>query len=220
MELKSHATLTGKLRILLTITIYVSAIAVLAGFYDLYSYSSLPADFNVDEVMLPSDYVSIVVGLVQFILAIITGITFLCWIYRSNKNLQALSGEQMMFSPGWSVGWYFIPVANLWKPYQVMKEIWDVSHKYASNDHALIGWWWTLWIISSLLGRLAFRMIMDAEGVTGLIASIITYIFVDGFDLVLAIVALAMVNRISAAYTKNFEQGDEPIPTGPLAMHL
>jgi hypothetical protein len=89
--------------------------------------------------MLPSDVVTGIVGLAQFILAIITGITFLRWIYRSNNNLRALSGESMTFTPGWSVGWYFIPIANLWKPYQVMNEIWKVSHKNNATGHAVLG---------------------------------------------------------------------------------
>jgi len=63
-------------------------------------------------------------GCVYFLLAIFLGVIFLRWIYRTNKNLHVLSSEHMTFSPGWSLGWYFIPVANLFKPYQAMKEIW------------------------------------------------------------------------------------------------
>jgi len=123
MDFKPHATLTKTLRVLLKITIGLTVFAVLAGFHDFYTYSTLPSDVDANEVMLPSDAVTGIVGVAQFILAIITGITFLRWIYRSNKNLRSFSGESMTFTPGWSVGWFFIPVANLWKPYQVMKEM-------------------------------------------------------------------------------------------------
>ena len=203
MDIKPHAKLTGTLRILLKITIGVTAVAVLAGFYDFYSYSTLPSDVDANEIMLPCDAVTGIVGLVQLILAIITGITFLRWIYRSNKNLRALSGESMTFTPGWSVGWYFIPIATLWKPYQVMKEIWNTSHKSNTTDHSVVGWWWALWLISNFLGRLAFKLVMRADDASGYAASAMTYIISDGLDVILNVVALVMVTRIGIAYSQN-----------------
>jgi Domain of unknown function (DUF4328) len=40
----------------------------------------------------------------------------------------------MAFSPGWAVGFYFIPVVALWKPFLAMKEIWSASE--APGDRA------------------------------------------------------------------------------------
>ena len=203
MEIKPHAKLTRTLRFFLKITIGVTAIAVLAGVYDFFSYFSLPAEVDANEVVLPSDAVVGIVGLVQFIIAIVTGITFLRWIYRSNKNLRALSGESMVFTPGWSVGWFFIPIAVLWKPYQVMKEIWNVSHKSIIADHALVKWWWALWLVSNFLGRLAFKVVIRADDASGYATSAMTFIISDGLDVVLNVVALTMVTRIGEAYSKN-----------------
>ena len=31
------------------------------------------------------------------------------------------------FTPGWSVGWFFVPIMNPWKPFQAMREIWQAS---------------------------------------------------------------------------------------------
>jgi hypothetical protein len=216
MDIKPHATLTRTLRVLLKITIGVTAFAVLAGFYDFYSYSTLPSDVDANEVMLPSDAVTGIVGLVQVILAIITGITFLRWIYRSNKNLRALSGESMAFTPGWSVGWYFIPIANLWKPYQVMKEIWNVSHKGNATDHGVLGWWWALWLISNFLRRLSFKLVMRADDASSYAASSMTFIISDGLDVILNVVALVMVTRIGIAYSQNIvEHHPAPYPEPP-----
>lgn len=209
MDLKPHGKLTGTLRVLLKITIGVTAVAILAGLYDFYSYSTLPSDVDANDTILPSDVVTGIVGLVQMVLGIVTGITFLRWIYRSNKNLRMLSDEAMTFTPGWSVGWYFVPFANLYKPYQVMKEIWIVSHKSEAGDHAVVGWWWALWLISNVLGRLAFKLVMRADDASGYAASAMTYIISDGLDVILNVVALNMVTRIGAAYSRNIVE-----PTG------
>jgi hypothetical protein len=83
------------------------------------------------------------------------------WIYRTNANAHLLS-EEMTISPGWAVGWYFIPVANLWKPFQAMKESWLATH-YSGNWHAepvpsLLGWWWGLWLTTNFIGNISFQL--------------------------------------------------------------
>ena len=203
MDLKPHAKLTATLCILLKITIGVTVVAVLAGFYRYYSYSTLPSDVDANEIMLPVDHVNDVLALVQIVLVIIAGITFLRWTYRSNTNLRALSGESMRFTPGWSVGWHFIPIANLWKPYQVMKEIWKVSHKGASTTHSVVGWWWALWIIANYIAGMAINSVEHADDASGYAASALSFIISDGLDMILYVVTLAIVTRIGIAYSQN-----------------
>ncbi len=203
METKPLGGLTKTLCTLLNITIAITAIAVLADIYNYYSYANLPPNVDPNETILPSDTITAIVGLIQSLFAIVTGITFLMWIYRTNKNLHALSGEDMVFTPGWSVGWYFIPIANLYKPYQVMKEIWEVSHKNRTVTDSIVGWWWALWVISNFLGRLALKLVIRADDAAGYAASAMTYIVSDGLDVILNIVALLLVTRIWTAYSIN-----------------
>lgn len=75
-----------------------------------------------------------VAGIFYLVVYIITSVLFLRWVYVSNRNARALGASDMQHSPGWSVGWYFIPIATLWKPYQAMKEIYKASHpNYKEN---------------------------------------------------------------------------------------
>jgi hypothetical protein len=48
-------------------------------------------------------------------------------IYRTNVNAPTFN-DGMSVTPGWAIGWFFVPVANLFKPYQAMKETWIASH--------------------------------------------------------------------------------------------
>lgn len=90
------------------------------------------------------------------------------WIYRASANAHALSDE-MTISPGWAVGWYFIPFANLVKPYQAMREIWMASH-FRGNWHgepspSVVTIWWGLWIVVNILDNISVRIgSLDAEG--------------------------------------------------------
>jgi len=67
------------------------------------------------------------IGLGLLGIQLTTSILFLMWIYRANSNARQLGAQGMKFSPGWSVGFYFIPILWFWKPYQAMKEIWQAS---------------------------------------------------------------------------------------------
>ncbi len=54
-------------------------------------------------------------------LGIAAGVLFLIWVYRANRNAHCLGAEGMEYSPGWSVGWFFVPVACLVMPYNVLE---------------------------------------------------------------------------------------------------
>jgi len=83
------------------------------------------------------------------------------WIYRANANAHRLSAD-MTISPGWAVGWFFVPVANLVMPYQAMKEAWRESQEAAGQfdevESPLLPWWWGLWIGSNVVANLSLMM--------------------------------------------------------------
>jgi hypothetical protein len=217
MNIKPLAKLTRLLLLLLKVDTGLLLIAVLAGIYGWIEYSRLDPNVDPDETLLASDIANLVVGLLQFLLAIFLGVTFLRWIYRANKNLHVLSSEPMTFTPGWSVGWYFIPIANLYKPYQAMKEIWSVAHRGAVGSGSLLGWWWTLWIVSNFLGRIALRLALRAKDAQGYAYSAAANVFSDALDVALNVVALMLVTAIAKAYAANYVEPAASPNGGPTA---
>ena len=85
-----------------------------------------------------------------------TAIAFLMWIYRAHSNLPALGAINLEYSPGWAVGCFFIPVANLIWPYFAMSEIWrgsdptkynTVSGRCLRSFPLLVACWWGLCLL-------------------------------------------------------------------------
>ncbi|RMF61099.1 MAG: DUF4328 domain-containing protein [Calditrichaeota bacterium] len=150
------------------------------------------------------------VGVLQILITSITLILGGIWIYRSNENVRKLGGKDMEFTPGWAVGWYFIPFANLWKPYQAMKELWLYSqsteewHKYQSPR--ILPWWWGLWLISGFLGQLSLRLSLRAEGIDTLILASITEVVGDALDIPLIIIFLILIKQIYQGQMRQFRQ--------------
>jgi cell division protein FtsL len=95
----------------------------------------------------------------QAVPAVLVPIAFLMWVYRANGNARALGATGMRFTPGWAVGWYFVPVYNLWRPHQAMAEMWKTSANpldwRAERTSPLLPWWWVLWIGSGLFAWVA-----------------------------------------------------------------
>jgi hypothetical protein len=108
------------------------------------------------------------VGLAQIAVFISTAVVFLIWLHRAYKNLRAF-GVKTETSPGWAVGYWFIPFANLVRPYQAVKELWiksdpavDFTHGFAKRlEGALattpVGVWWFFWIVGGVVGRAGNR---------------------------------------------------------------
>lgn len=71
------------------------------------------------------------------------------WFFRIG-NQQSLLANPLnpgdVFTPGWSVGWHFVPVAHLWKPFQAMTFIRN-EVRDTFKDGPIVGIGWTLWIV-------------------------------------------------------------------------
>jgi hypothetical protein len=93
---------------------------------------------------------------------LIASIILVCrWTFRAMKNLHLSGVREAEMSPGWAVGWYFIPVANLWKPLEGMLQIWRGSMGLAGRPvkvAAVAGWWWAAWLVSNFLANISVQM--------------------------------------------------------------
>ena len=101
----------------------------------------------------------------------VLNVVFFCmWMHRAAQNLRRFGRTGLQFTPGWAVGWWFIPLANLFKPYQAMQEIVrasdpdvPVDSEYGSDwitgtIPPVVNFWWAMWIATIVLDRVTSRM--------------------------------------------------------------
>ncbi len=135
-----------------------------------------------------------IVGLTSLGCYVVTAVGFLMWFYRVHRNLPALGATNLDYSPGWAVGSFFVPFLNLFRPYQVMSEVWKHSRVGPeSGATALVGLWWGAWIINGVAGQVSFRLGLNAESLGDLIAS--TWMDL-GLCLISPIAALLAINVV------------------------
>jgi Domain of unknown function (DUF4328) len=155
-----------------------------------------------EEEISVSDLVEVLLAMAQVLAMLVTGVVFLKWIYRANLNVRGFGAQGLNFTPGWSIGWYFIPIANLWKPYQAMSEIWRASRDPRNwkrePGSAVLNWWWAFWIFSSIANNAQFRLGMRAESAAALEGVRYLTIGTDVIDIILALLAITLIRRIIA----------------------
>lgn len=139
-------------------------------------------------------------GVLNVVAVVVAGITVLRWIYRASRNAHAL-GPAMTVTPGWSVGWFFVPIANLWKPFQAVSETWQVSADPHAPDAvpipAVLRIWWGCWIASSIISNIDFRLSMHAETPEQLIAASWFTVAAVPVDVALTIALATIMRRLS-----------------------
>ncbi|MFT6540486.1 MAG: hypothetical protein ACJAY0_002440 [Thalassolituus sp.] len=162
-----------------------------------------------------SDQRQRIIALIYLAVFIVSGFLILRWIHRANYNARGLGASGMEFTPGWSIGYYFIPILTLWKPYQAMKEIWKASHNpgdwRSESVNSLLGIWWFLWIVTNMLGQAVFRMSNSAEGLREVMNLNLVSQASEVLSISLALVTLFIVNRIYKAQISALESANKSI---------
>ena len=165
----------------------------------------LSASDNTNGFAETADLFGIAGSIIYFVL-------FLAWLYRTSLNCSNfVHNDQMRFSPGWCVAYYFIPLVNLWRPYQCMKEIAQVS----TNPHAFksvrieyastLYFWWLTSIASRIVIYLANKTALNV-GISEEIY--ILYAIGEVAGLISLIAELLIIKKIIDAQNKLVHAGN------------
>jgi hypothetical protein len=140
-------------------------------------------------------------------------ICFLLWLYRASRNIQALGAEKVEHSPRGAIGWWFVPIANLFKPYIVLKEIYQASKSSQDQPRrwklkpvpAVFGWWWGCWLLGQMGSRAVTRLGGNVETPGGLVALAWGEIGATMLMLAAAILAIFVVQAIDQRQRAGYE---------------
>ena len=155
----------------------------------------------------------LLVGIVAYLAA--AGFV-LRWIYVATRNANALS-DQMVVTPGWAVGRFFVPVLNLWKPFQGLAETWRATVAPTAPDSvptpALLRWWWGLWLASSLYDTIGARIALKADTSKELVDAGWIDILRLVIDVPLVIVLVRIITQLSMMQSQRLATSPMPIRT-------
>ncbi|NML50515.1 DUF4328 domain-containing protein [Streptomyces sp. R302] len=97
-----------------------------------------------------------------------TVVVFLVWFHRVRKNADVWAPDIHRRTPGWAIGAWFIPFANLWIPRQIAVDVWRASRPdpYAADgarELTLLNSWWTCFAVGAVVDRISNTLYKRAE---------------------------------------------------------
>lgn len=160
----------------------------------------LNSEFTEQEGSL-NDLRQTLIAIGQFLLYLVTGVFFLMWVYRANVNCRGFGAAGMRFSPGWCVGYCFVPFLCLFRPCQCRDGIWRVSEnpKNWKNEesHSIISVWWGLWLVSAALTQVYLRLGLKTETIEDLRNSTLLSIACNTVEVLLDLAAFWVIKAIA-----------------------
>lgn len=131
-------------------TLFSLLIAMLIDLDDINATGTLPNWF------WPVIGVTAVVGFAHFGVYVATIVFYLRWQYQAQSNLYAIQ-RPPEYTSGWGVGYWFIPILNLFRPYQNLRDVTAKSHP-AQVAFPALGAYWACWLISNITASISGRI--------------------------------------------------------------
>jgi hypothetical protein len=190
-----------------TVAIYVALLWLGCDF--LFSLAQLPTIAVLDALPQPTwispadaDALTGITGLMQFSAFVVSAIFVSRWVLRINANAHELT-DMMTMTPRWNVGWFFIPVATLWKPFEGIRQSYQASIDGEFPDAvevpAIFRWWWGLWLITNWIGGVAFRLEMTGKSLGSLQMASWLNLISFAVDLPLTYCLIRVINEVNRA---------------------
>ena len=148
-----------------------------------------------------------IVGLLGTLALVAGAITFILWLYRAYQNADAVAPGTRRYGKGWAIAGWFVPIMWLFRPKQVINDVWRAGGP-PHEPSGLLAAWWTLWIIGMWVSNFALRRAFDDVTAESVRTASISYAVSGVIDIVTAILAI----RVAMVIT---ERLDERAKNGP-----
>ena len=145
----------------------------------------------------------------MLLLGLVILVLFIIWFWRAAKNNEALGRVGARLGPGWAIGGWFIPFANLVIPVLILQDLWRGADPEvprgdpgwrARRGSALIGWYWAIYLVSFLrfgVGRTQAHLAFASQ-LRGLRAHDVVGIIGMAFGIAAAVLAVFVVRGLTA----------------------
>lgn len=177
---------------------YVAFAAVLSGGF--LTMLTLGLDFNDQQQPVVE---AVTYGVILMLAVFVACVIAVClWTYRAHANLRAAGRDDLTFTPGSAVGWYFVPVAMLFNPFRAMRELWNASHMANDIEHSRadtrVVIWWALWLLGGFASRAAGTL--ETSSVLDIVANVLMGGSALCLLLIVAQITRAQTQELNASY--------------------
>jgi hypothetical protein len=141
------------------------------------------------------------IGLVRLAALVGGAVTYLRWLHLAVRSTNAV-GLQVGATPGWACGYFFVPIANLYRPFRILRDMaLGLGGRAVS---APVSAWWGCWIASNVLSQIDFRL-SSTEGATTSSIYLLRLV-ADALSIAAAIQCIRVVRAIQSELSARRQQ--------------
>lgn len=166
-----------------------------------------------DSMSMVGAFMALGLGLGVIGSLVLGAIFFGMWMARAAHRALGHTGFEI--TPGFGVGSFFIPIMNLWKPYQAMQDIWRASLANRNDSWLstptgdLVKGWWGAWLLAGFAGRAASAS--EALGAVDIVVSLLLF--------VAAALCIMMMRAVEAGQEAQLAQATQTVTVSDAVSH-
>jgi Domain of unknown function (DUF4328) len=163
---RSATTRARGAQILVGIVAAAHGVVAISGIYELLLVDRILDGSATDAEVTGYLQFADTLGLLVVLLTIISGIAVLAWLSRTVEIVPALGGGTPRRSPREAIGWWFVPIANLFIPYVIVRDAYArLGTPTRRGGDAFVLAWWLLFIVGDGVCRVAGIAINGASSI-------------------------------------------------------
>jgi hypothetical protein len=141
-------------------------------------------------------------------------VAFLIWLFQVRVNVRSFGARRLEYPRSWILTGFLIPVMNVFRPYQVIREVWKASDPRTLDPFnwksvpvpSLLGLWWAAFVAFGALALLALAAGLGAgTTLTRLELATMLRVLAHAAAAVSACLACFVVSHISDAQEEKWE---------------
>jgi hypothetical protein len=176
----------------------IDLVAVVSALLELELVDRVAAGAAVTDAELDgNDSRQTTVGFLQLAALVVCAVVFIRWLWAAYRNTDRATPGLRRYGHGWAIGAWFVPFLNLWRPKQIVNDVWRAGGTRGAAE-PLPWWldvWWAGWICSNVLSQAASRL--DRDSIESVRAAGRVDIANASFEALVAVIAIVVVLRIT-----------------------
>ena len=116
---------------------------------------------NIESEGLFLDAHQAIIAISTLVMVVLAFVSYARFFQRSMYNARLLEPNENTVSPMGMWLWNIVPFASFWMPFKGVRQVWDIMRANAGEEQnypATFGIWWILWVISSIISNISWRL--------------------------------------------------------------
>jgi hypothetical protein len=159
-----------------------------------------------NESLKADDYRQLIISWILLIVTIVGAVTFIRWFRRAYFNMHVLIGR-MRYTVIWAAGAWIVPIISLFRPHEIMKEMYDSAEELLEKDQLLekntrrvkiVCIWWAFWVVLNISSYILNWIASNASDLETSMACYVGFMIYCVLYIPLSILAVKVIQNYAA----------------------